>query len=70
MESGSHIAIAKSVDRILASVDRCHHLAIGVPHRVECSMPPLLATYCETHLGRFCHNGLSISTANSADKCR
>src|SRR3990172_6130841 len=57
IEPGPHITIAKSVDGILTSVDRCHQLAIGVPHRVERSMPPLLAPYCPTHLGRFLRQG-------------
>src|SRR3990172_6753617 len=53
IEPSPHIAIAKTVDGILASVDRCHQLGIGFPHRIERSMPLLLAPYWPTHLGRF-----------------
>src|SRR3972149_2103630 len=45
IEPGPHITIAKSVDGILTSVDRCHQLPIGVPHRVERSMPLLLTLW-------------------------
>src|SRR3970040_586762 len=53
IEPSPHIAIARTVDGIAASGDRCYLRGVAFPHRIERSMPLLLAPYWPTHLGRF-----------------
>src|SRR2546426_11013073 len=53
VESNSHIAIAKTIDGKLSSVDCCQQLSVSFPQRIECSIPLSLPPHRSTHLGCF-----------------
>src|SRR5436309_2291631 len=53
VESSSHIAIAKTIDGKLSSVDCCQQLSVSFPQRIECSIPLSLPPHRSTHLGCF-----------------
>jgi hypothetical protein len=50
IESGAHIAIAKTVNGELSSIDCCQQLGVGFSQRIERSIPPPLAPNRSTHL--------------------